>query len=425
MPSPDSPLGYLRRVLRDGQRPYFYRSRVRRLLGLPENGAEVAYAAATLPPVGFRYLEQPWLAVGIPAGHLPDRLRFEDRPPAPGESPRPEGGDVAAPAAPEALAPSSPHQDPATPARRNRIAIPGVSATRQHFPALAEVEPTPSEPVPETRPPKRKPGDERPSPVVSVSDEPSSKATGPPSVDRREVPPKSPSETRREETPGSSGGRGSEPLQARLPAPKERPQPLRDGGPAATAQPAAPALAEAQAPSVVRPAAPRPPAPGGPPGDLRTAPEEAAFVGQIRPNPLSQRGAKSRLSPAPPLDERGDRGGSPADEVGRMPQLAVCGPPSRVTPPGRRREAEAVDKRIPEEGLEKIRQAVYRLASKAAPRPAYESPSEPWATEPPKSAPRAPRPAPAVVVRTPPPSRTPDAFWERSYLNHSLLRTLR
>ena len=48
--------GYLHGVLADGARPFQYRSRLRRLLGLPEDVTQVATGARVVPPLDFAYL---------------------------------------------------------------------------------------------------------------------------------------------------------------------------------------------------------------------------------------------------------------------------------------------------------------------------------------------------------------------------------
>lgn len=63
MPSykPQAPHSFLHRALSDGAKPFRYRSGVRSLLGIPDSeGSRLAFSP-TLPPVGFRYANTPFV----------------------------------------------------------------------------------------------------------------------------------------------------------------------------------------------------------------------------------------------------------------------------------------------------------------------------------------------------------------------------
>ncbi len=147
MRPPDPPPGWLGHVLRDGARTYLYRGRLRRLLGLPEGGPGVDFAAASAPPVGFRYLELPWSAEGSPVGlgALPvgqdPRLGQVEEPWSVPEGlavPEDSGAGVAASSPPGSAAGE---QTAAPVAECRGVEIPGISEVKRLFPALDEAGP--------------------------------------------------------------------------------------------------------------------------------------------------------------------------------------------------------------------------------------------------------------------------------------------
>jgi len=378
MPSPDPPLGYLRRVLRDGVRPYLYRSRVRRLLGLPENGPEVAYGAAHGVPAGFRYLAQPG---GPTLGPATRALR--DRPPAPGE--RRQGAGVSEAAA-DAGGPATPVGDPIHPARRKQIEVPGVSEPRRHFAALAgapSIEPEPASAEPASTEPASVPG-----PPPSPREARSGPAT----------------ETRRFARPGLSGT-GGERLQDGSPAPLEKAHPKIHS----IVAPADPAPAPGREPPGPLVPGPRPPVPA--PGSINERPIAGAAPASSGPaSGAALPGPTSGARPRPPVP-------APRATSELAPASLPAAPSGGVFPvPTRARDGA----RSPAAALARVRRAVSRPASRPSPPATDQEPSGPRA---PRPAAAAPPPAPVVVVRAPASPPTPDAFWERSYLGHSLLRT--
>ncbi len=81
MPSsvPGIPGSYLRNILADGVKPFHYRSGVRSLLGVPETDTGRFTFQPSLPPVGFRYIQQGESLIGgqpYMASYNPDKESF-------------------------------------------------------------------------------------------------------------------------------------------------------------------------------------------------------------------------------------------------------------------------------------------------------------------------------------------------------------
>ena len=449
MPSLKPPIGFLARNLLDGAKPYRYRSRVRRLLGLTEDTRPRVYRTPATPPVGFQYLENPLptdesqtrfpmeLAdqfdadpqrrSGRPSqspGEARKPIPLEPRPTAPpragsgrktskeiSPAPMPPGSDelggralVAAgeETAPRVPAPSSVPLDalgskrggrPASPkpvlTKSDHLEVPGVSTSRCTFPALDEPQDLDASQswVPT-------PGEWLEDPLPAA----------PPSAAGLEDE--------------SAGLPATQPV---CPGP-ERPH-KKNSVPQLLAPPAGDNLArEKELPGCIR----------------TSSAQEAAAT----PDPVPRVG-RSGVRTGLLFPGRGPSSPNPA-AVGQVPmpptRLAPLPSPKYCFPQIRRHSAAAAA--LPAAGsfdvatksstqslggrasrVEQLRQAVHRLAAKVSatsPKGKSEPTSQPPATKRP-----APVPPSSPVFVAPPAHAAPAAFWERSYLSRWRLRTMR
>jgi hypothetical protein len=388
--------GYFRRLLLNGATPFRYRSRVRALLGLPDNGGVQLHYAGPLPVAGFPYV--------VP--------RFTGEFEIP--EPRAAGSPQAVVQTWE-VEPSRPRSAPPTPREQETARFPRhpelpQSPARKAQESLAVVPEHPAHPV------------GAPPPTTSAVGAGSGAHVVPPLE-----PPPGGGPNRAAYSVTLPGLRGSRevPLKNAEPRP---PEPARSspGVPAST-----------PAPRVTGPARPA----DTPPHDVRLESRQEAPPLAMRMTPTTPAAARplAKTAVPRPLTSASLAAQSPAPVPGPAPAHRAGATPVAMALPGKRPvqvsspsfEAFVPESTAPPAGLPPILQssmpslrrraaALAELAGRSAPNDYQAQSPQPAPPNPPASA-----QPPIVVVQPARSESAPAAYWERKHLTHLRTRVLR